>query len=417
MMARRWIVVAGAPFVPAQDGGEREHLGFVEALLSRGWLGAVVVPTDEHPDRLGRTDDLEALRELVAPAPVLLTPRRRSASAALRVGMPYVVASRPAPRNLPARLGMQVPDATGVVVFAFKSRQPGQLIAEQLRLPAVLRHHNLEEPYHRALAGSLQPPHSWMVKLEARRVGAEEHRLERAAWLNGIADISVTDAATRQARSLVPVRHIPTFALGPGRANSPAQPWRPADRPIVTFLGALHVGTNHDALDWFAANVWPLVRHGEPAAVWRIVGRSPTQRVRDLVTSTPGAELHPDVADPAQWLRDSSVAVNPAVSGSGVNIKLVEYLAVGVPVVSTTKGMAGLGLSAGEDLLVADSPAGFADAIRRLLADAASSTRIGAAGRATAAGVLDVGRSLDLMAELMDTPAWTERQLVKGMTR
>ena len=78
-------MVAGAPFVPAQDGGEREHLGFVEALLARGWLGGVVVPTDEHPDKLGRTDDLNGLRELVAPAPVLLTPRRRSLGAALRI--------------------------------------------------------------------------------------------------------------------------------------------------------------------------------------------------------------------------------------------------------------------------------------------------------------------------------------------
>ena len=409
-MNRRWIVVAGAPFVPAQDGGEREHLGFVEALLARGWLGGVVVPTDDDPARLGRTDDLNGLRELVAPAPVLLTPRRRSLGAALRLGTPYVVASRPAPKNLAARVGMQVPDATGVVVFAFKSRQPGQLIAEQLGLPAVLRHHNLEEAYHRALAGSLRPPKSWVVGLEARRVGAEESRLERARWLSGIADISLTDAMARQRRSLVPVAHVPTFALGPNRtAAVPMQPWQPPARPIVTFLGALHVGTNHDALEWFAAKVWPLVHEGNPTAVWRIVGRSPTKGVRDLVARTPRSELHADVADPGQWLRDSSLAVNPTVSGSGVNIKLVEYLSVGVPVVSTTKGMSGLGLTAGEDLAVADSPEDFAHAVLGLLADRDRSQRTGAAGRATAAQVLNVDRSLDTIAELMDSAGWTER--------
>ncbi len=409
-MNRKWIVVAGAPFVPAQDGGEREHLGFVEALLARGWLGGVVVPTDEHPDKLGRTDDLDGLRELIAPAAVLLTPRRRSLGAAVQLGKPYVVASRPAPKNLAARVGMQVPDATGVVVFAFKSRQPGQMIAEQLGLPAVLRHHNLEEPYHRALAGSLRPPKSWVVRLEARRVGAEERRLERARWLRGIGDISVTDATLRQRRSAVPVAHVPTFALGPNRAAAdPMQPWHPPVRPIVTFLGALHVGTNHDALEWFAANVWPLVHESNPAVVWRIVGRSPTKGVRDLVARTPQTELHPDVADPGQWLRDSSLAVNPTVSGSGVNIKLVEYLSVGVPVVSTTKGMSGLGLTAGEDLAVADSAADFAHAVLGLLADRQWSHRMGAAGRATAARVLNVDRSLDTIAELMDSAGWTER--------
>ncbi|MBK8448445.1 MAG: hypothetical protein IPL41_17645 [Micropruina sp.] len=73
-MSRRWIVVAGAPFMPAQDGGEREHLGFVESLVDAGWLAGLVVPTDADPAKLGRTDDLDLIRELIAPAP-LFSPR------------------------------------------------------------------------------------------------------------------------------------------------------------------------------------------------------------------------------------------------------------------------------------------------------------------------------------------------------
>ena len=399
-MNPRWIVVAGSPFMPAQDGGEREHLGFVESMVDAGWLAALVVPTDNDPAAWGREDDLQAIRDLIAPAPLFVTPRRRSLPAAIRLAKPYVVASRPAPHDLAARVGMLVPDANGVLIFAMKSVDIGRMLAVNLGLPAVLRQHNLEGPYHRALAGSLRPPKSWVVQLEAARIDRADRKLEHSAWLHGIADISATDAAVRRDRSNVAVVHVPTFALGP-RASRPSLAWQPASSPVVVFVGALHVGTNHDAIEWFAEHVWPQVRSRHPQARWQIVGRSPSERVHTLVARTGGAELHADVPDPRTFLREASVAINPTVSGSGVNIKLVEYLSVGVPVVSTTKGQAGLGVLPQHDLLVADSPGEFAGAVNRLLEDSDLADRVGGAGLATAERILDVGRSLELMRDLM----------------
>ncbi len=389
--------------MPAQDGGEREHLGFVESLVDAGWLAGLVVPTDADPAKLGRTDDLDLIRELIAPAPLFLTPRRRSVQAAIRLNTPYVVASRPVPHDLVARIGMQVPDADGVVAFAFKSIAIAHALAEGLGLPAVLRQHNLEGPYHRALAGSLKPPKSWVVGVEAARIDRYDASLEHSRWLRGIGDISATDAKTRAGRSAVPVAHVPTFALGP-RATWTGPTWRRPAEPVVVFVGALHVGTNHDAIEWFADHVWPLVRAAHPGVRWQIVGRSPSQRVHELVARTPGAELHPDVPDPRDYLRAASVAVNPTVSGSGVNIKLVEYLSVGIPVVSTSKGQAGVGLTPGVDLRVADDPANFAEQVNHLLASPGDAERLGASGLATATRILDVRASLATMADLMDRP-------------
>ncbi len=98
------------------------------------------------------------------------------------------------------------------------------------------------------------------------------------------------------------------------------------------------------------------------------------------------------------------VAVNPTVSGSGVNIKLVEYLSVGLPVVSTSKGQAGVGLTPGVDLRVADDPANFAEQVNHLLASPGDAERLGASGLATATRILDVRASLATMADLMDRP-------------
>src|SRR6188508_572189 len=98
---RRWIVVADSPFIPAQGGGEREHLGFLEAAIAADLVAALVVPVDTDPVGVGRADDLAAIRDLVAPAPVITVPRVRSPlRAGLSLRRPYVVGSRPASPDL-----------------------------------------------------------------------------------------------------------------------------------------------------------------------------------------------------------------------------------------------------------------------------------------------------------------------------
>jgi glycosyltransferase involved in cell wall biosynthesis len=399
-LPHRWIVVAESPFIPTNGGDEREHLGFVEAAVAAGLLSALVVPVDADPAAVGRADDLPAIAQLAHPAPLITVPRRRSLLSALHGRLPYVVASRPAPTDLAKQLRRAAPDADGIVVFAYKSHELGRVLAEALGLPAVVRFHNLEGVYHHSLAAGSKPPRSWAVRLEAARVAADERRLEHASWVSGIADISSTDAAVRAQRAGVPVVHVPSFALGTRHTDGlPAR--QPDTAPTVVFLGALDVVTNHDAVSWFAREVWPLVLAEIPACRWQVVGRRPTASMRELVAATAGAELHADVADPAVFLSAAGVAVNPAVSGSGVNIKLLEYLFAGTPVVSTGLGAAGLGLAAGADLLVADRAKDFARATTELLAAPDRAARLGTAGRRSALRIMDVTSSLAQLSALL----------------
>ena len=69
------MVVAESPFIPTHGGGEREHLGFVQAAVAAGLVAALVVPVDDDQAAVGREDDLEAIRRLVDPAPVITVPR------------------------------------------------------------------------------------------------------------------------------------------------------------------------------------------------------------------------------------------------------------------------------------------------------------------------------------------------------
>jgi glycosyltransferase involved in cell wall biosynthesis len=367
--------------------------------MAAGVVAALVVPTDADAAAVGRVDDLPGLEALVAPAPLITTPRVRSLRAGLSPTLPYVVASRPVPPGLVDRLRLAAPGADAVLAFSYKSYAIARALGAGLGLPVVVREHNIEGRYHHALAAAASGPRSWAMRLEAVRVDLDERRLERAAWLSGLADISVADAEVRRSRARVPVEYVPTFALGPRSADAPAA-WSPDGCQTVVFLGALDIATNHDAVSWFAAQVWPQVLAAVPDARWQVVGRKPTAAVRRLVADTPRTELHADVPSPTAFLAAAAAAVNPAVSGSGVNIKLVDYLAVGVPVVSTTRGMLGLGLDAAVDLAVEDEPAAFAQRLTTLLNDPDQAARLGAAGHAKALAILDTSGSLAKLAAL-----------------
>lgn len=385
----RWIVIADSAFLPEHDGGSREHAGFVRAAATSGRLAALVVPAD------GRFD-LEQ-HERLAMAPVLPIGRDTRYRHLFHRRTPFVVASRPADDQLPELLRRSAPDATGVVLFSFKAAEVGRRVAESLQLPVVLRQHNLEGPYHRALAQGMRGPRAWMLRWEAARVAAEERRLENAPWLVGHADISAIDAVVRAARSALPVVHVPPFAAGrrAGRA-------KPRAGSTVLFVGALSVATNRDALDWFLDEVWPTVRSRVPGAGLDVVGRRPPSRWARRLERRQGVSTYFDVQTVAPHLDSAAVAVNPTVSGSGVNIKVLDYVAHGIPVVSTCAAAAALGLRPGADLEAADDPDRFADAVVATLTD-----RVGAAVRAGSAQdrlaeAADPHQGIALLAELFE---------------
>ena len=381
--APRWIVVADSPFLPPRDGGEREHAGFVRAAAAQRRVAALVLPA-------GPGLDIEPYREATGGAPVVLVPRDRRLRHLLHRRVPFVVASRPAPAGLGERVAELVPDATGVVLFSAKSRALGEAVARARGLPTVLRGHNLEGPYHRALAGGSRGPRKLLLGWEARRVDADERRLEHAGWLVGIADISATDAGVRAPRAGVPVAHVPPFAAGVDR-----DPRRRSPRPgHVVFVGSLSVPTNEQALIWFLDGAWARVRAEVTGAALAVVGRAPTAALRRRLAAVPGVTLHADVADVGPHLDAAAAAIAPTVIGSGVNIKIVEYMLAGVPVVTTAAGARPLGLTDGAGLAVADDPVRFADALSELLADPAGAEQMAALGQERMEDLVDPRRTL-----------------------
>jgi GT2 family glycosyltransferase/glycosyltransferase involved in cell wall biosynthesis len=149
----------------------------------------------------------------------------------------------------------------------------------------------------------------------------------------------------------------------------------------MLFLGSFRHVPNQVALDWFAANVMPLILQDEPDARLLVVGSDP-----------PPAHAYGDLGDHLQLLgfvedanavmQQCAVFVCPILSGSGVRVKLLEAFASGIPVVSTRIGAEGLATKDGEFCLLADDPTGFAQKVVALFRRPEQAAEMAARARA-----------------------------------
>ncbi len=149
----------------------------------------------------------------------------------------------------------------------------------------------------------------------------------------------------------------------------------------IVFVGSMDYHANIDAAINFARNVWPIVHGKKPELIFTIVGRDPSLAVREL-SSIAGVEVTGSVEDVRPYYREAIAAVVPLRVGGGSRLKILEAMAAGVPVVSTTLGAEGLKVMHGENILLADDDRDLAETITAIVGDETFRSRIIAAARA-----------------------------------
>jgi polysaccharide biosynthesis protein PslH len=138
-------------------------------------------------------------------------------------------------------------------------------------------------------------------------------------------------------------------------------------KPLVLFSGAMDWEPNVDAVEFFCAEIWPSVLAQVPAAKFHIVGRNPDRRVQELASNS--VEVMGRVPSIIDHLYEAGVVVVPLRIGGGTRLKIYEAMAAGKAVVSTSVGAEGLDVHHGKDIILADDPKAFSDAILTLLRD------------------------------------------------
>lgn len=151
------------------------------------------------------------------------------------------------------------------------------------------------------------------------------------------------------------------------------------DPDELVFTGLMRYRPNVDAVCHFVRSTMPLIQRVRPRTRLTIVGAGPSPEVLRL--AGPDVRVTGTVADVRPFLERAAVVVVPIRTGGGTRFKVAEGLAMGKAVVATTIGAEGIGVRHGEQVLLADDPAAFADQVVRALEDRALARALGAAGR------------------------------------
>jgi glycosyltransferase involved in cell wall biosynthesis len=172
----------------------------------------------------------------------------------------------------------------------------------------------------------------WAMKVEARLL----LRLERSDLVVNAPKVVVSpaDAVMVGGRTIV----CPN-GLFPEQIRVPEEP---LPLGAMIFTGALDWEPNVQGIEWFGLTAWPGIRRAFPQARLIIAGRHPHDRVHRIVRQMAGVELVPNPKDMKPYLAEASIGVVPLLAGGGSRLKILEYLAAGLDVVSTQSGAAGL---------------------------------------------------------------------------
>lgn len=318
----------------------------------------------------GDEDDLDgvaALAEHCASVDAVYrcrTVSRLLGALALLTGTPFSVASSSSSRlrrRIACKLRVERFDA--IVVF---SAVMGGYVSHVRSVPKVIDFVDVDSELWRLYVDRHRFPYSWIYRREATRLARHEEDIARTFDHS----VFVSEGEARLFGRRAGDRPVSVIANGvdldyfapTADAHAPANP------PSVVFTGTMDYFPNVDAVGHFCRRILPLVQAALPEVHFSIVGRNPTAPVK-AHGRQPQVTVTGAVPDVRPYLARASVFVAPLRIARGIQNKILEAMAMGVPVVGTSTALLGLEATEGDGIQIADDPADFARAVLALLTD------------------------------------------------
>lgn len=280
------------------------------------------------------------------------------------------------------------------VGYAYSSSM-GAFLEPHARLRRVMHFAELDSDKWRQYAERTRWPMSAIYGREHRTLREFERRIAHSFDENVLCTPLEQQVFERE----IPGAHSIVMRNGVDLAFYRPQPER-AEPGHLVFVGVMDYLPNIDGCTWFVREILPRLRARFPAARLSIVGSRPTPEVLAL-RREPGVTVTGFVEDPREWLARASVSVAPLRIARGIQNKVLEALAMGLPVVGTTSATQGVEGEIGRDFLLANSVDEQVAAIARLLDEPLFARKLGAQGRAFVESRYDWDVALRPLDELL----------------
>ena len=261
-------------------------------------------------------------------------------------------------------------------VFHYDTIGLAQYLPDTGSGPAVLTHHGAESHMihrrirlERNLAKKAFFAFEWLA-LE---------RYERAMCRRFDANITMSDDDARLLRVIAPEASFTTVANGVDISYFTPAP--DTNGRSIVFAGRLDQYSNRDGILHFMTEAWPALVREFPDATIHILGHNPPDELRQIAARSPRVTVTGFVDDIRPYFHRATAAICPVRDGGGTRIKVLDALAQGRPLVSTSIGCEGIDVVPDRDVLVADSASDFVRQLGRLFTDAALRRQLAANGR------------------------------------
>ena len=390
------LQLCNKPPYPPVDGGTMAMNSITQGLLREGCeVKVLAVETDKHPaDETKMPADYRESTRFEAEY-VDLSIKPLEAAVAMFCGESYHVRryrSEAFAQRLRSILEREEFDVIHMESPFLTPYVP--LIRRLSKAKVVLRAHNVEHIIWKRVAEST--PHGlkrWYLKHLSLTLRAYE--LEHINDYDGVVCITRNDAEYFKHNGCRrPVTAIP-FGLEPDDAAGVS-----VEPASLFHIGAMDWMPNRESIEWLLDEIWPVVHREVPQAHLYLAGRKMPERW--MHASMEGVSVVGEVPDAGYFIAGKQINVVPLRSGSGIRVKIIEAMAAGKAVVTTTVGAQGIEYTDGENLLIADTPEQFASQIKRLVEDQDYCARVGEAAARLVAEQYDVKKLTDRLLRFYD---------------
>ena len=243
-------------------------------------------------------------------------------------------------------------------------------------VPTVIATHNVESQiWERRSAKSSNALSRLFFGMQAAKMESfEKDTLKKASWVTAVTE---EDAGIMREWG---VDRVSIVDNGVDLDFYQPDPSTDTDHEML-FLASLDWEPNIDALDHFLTHILPSIVAKEPRARLTIAGRKPSTELRRRVEGTANVNFVGEVPDVRPLLKQADVIVVPLRVGGGSRLKILEGMAAGKAIVSTSVGAEGLSVLDGQQIKIADSPRDFSAAVLELMASPEMRRKLGANGR------------------------------------